>query len=183
MLNCEVRRIYTSGAGTQFSGRHHKIVECPWIESARIVTGRNDLFCCHYPRIGTYALCHWVIKPNTGQGPGYFIELDIFYGHPDKYLKENSKGNTPTMEYVRMRCHPVEDMMTQLDSQLMAESQAENQKEDDSNQHMKDTVKWLRGKSRPWAERVADGIASGDLGFSGGNERALKEIQEAMLGA
>src|SRR3990167_8267733 len=80
----ETARIYRGGGGTLYRPDRHVVVECPWIQTARRQVRRPNLFLYRHAKTANYMLALWIVRPHTGRGPGFFLELEDMDGHPDQ---------------------------------------------------------------------------------------------------
>ncbi len=168
--SCQVGRMYRSGAGTIFYPPRHIIIECPWIEHARAVTHRDDLFLYRHAKSGNYMLAYWIAKPNTGEGPGYFMDLEDMPCHPDKFKGENGRKAALGMAMVRARLRPVDEMDRERERAEARQFYNEATALDESERQRKDAAKWLRRVGGNKLERSAWGVERGEGGYAGDME-------------
>ena len=179
-MKCDMANVYKSGAGVAFNPRTHLILETPWIDSVRRSANRDNLALIYFKRQRTYGVVVWVFEPDDGRGPGYFIELETFHTHPDKFTKQNRLADVPSILTMRARCQPVGGMMKDFEQQLLSEEYEENRRDFNSDAHLKEVVKWLRGKGKLRSNEIADKLESGELPFYGGDDKELNDFVEAL---
>jgi hypothetical protein len=167
--SCEVSRLYNSGGGVRYEPGKHRIVECDWIRTARRQTRRPDLFLYRHLRSGNYMLSHWIVRPNTGKGPGYFLDLEDMRGHPDKFTGWDGKHPALGMNLVRARLRPMDEMQREWEKQLAHQEWAQDQAEEETSRERKDVAKYLRNKGSKF-DRAAWELEHGWSGFVGERE-------------
>ena len=64
---------------------------------------------------------------------------------------------------MRARCQPMGSVLQEFESRLLEEEYEENRKEFNSDAHLKEVVKWLKGKGRPSYTEIAERLECGDL--------------------
>lgn len=169
--SCETKRLYCSGGGTIYDPTRHDLIECPWLDCARR--------CCHKPTLmlyrhrlnGAFMLGVWIAKPNNGEGPGYFMDLEDLKGHPDN-------GYPLGMAMVRARLQPVDEMHKAQEKTMARQFYEEGVALDDSERQRKEAASWMLRKYGHKMERAAWGVARGEGGYAGSTEGKLAETVE-----
>lgn len=165
----EIARLYAT-AGCIYNPRKMLIMEDDWIRACRRHTHRPKLFQYRHLRSGNFVLAHWVAEPGKGEGPGLMMELEVW-----KWPSER-----PTLQYVRARCQPMNDLLADYNAELAHQAYEEMAAEDETEVQRKDIIRWLDRKGARF-EELADAMRSGEMEFVGDREggkqlEAMKEV-------
>ena len=89
--------------GTEFDPERFELVpDCPWIESLRRKTGKQDLFTYRHRKTGKFGLAEWSVRPKRfGQGMAVATEICLFSGPPGE-----NPPDLPDMDWLVWRCQP-----------------------------------------------------------------------------
>lgn len=176
----ETSRLYRSG-GTRFNRHRHEIIECHWIQTARRVTGRPNIFLYRHLKSGLYVLALWVVRPNCGRGPGLMMELEDMNGHPDKYTGVNYNTSRLSMAMVKARLQPINSMLNEYDKRLAEEAYKEMVDQEDTDLQRQDLAKHYDHRGPRWKD-FSSRLASGELLYVGDQEggNALATMRDTL---
>lgn len=132
---------YTTGVGTEWCPKVHKLVEGKWIQWARRVTRRPSLFIYYHTYERSWVLADWIYRPGTGKGPGLMTEIEVFSQSPDA---GGAKGWT--IPLLRERCTPAAARAARMRKRLMEKKRLKQVARLMEDEYRKDLTKVLRKK-------------------------------------